>query len=190
MSTPLSQALTEHTEAVASLAAVAAEMEALCGRAILTLRSGGRLLLLGNGGSAALCQHVATELMVRFRRDRQALAAIALSADAALLTAIANDISFDQVFARQVEALAHAGDLVLAASTSGESENVVRAMLTARARGCVTAALLGGSGGRLRALVDIAVVVPSNRVDLLQECHLVLGHFLCDQIERAFVDGC
>jgi D-sedoheptulose 7-phosphate isomerase len=185
----LRQALNEHAEAVASLPAVASDMEALAARAITTLRSRGRLLLLGNGGSAALCQHIATELVVRFRRERAALPALALGADAALLTAVANDLSFDAVFERQVEALAQPGDLVLGVSTSGASENVVRAMLAARARGCVTAALLGGDGGRVRSVVDIAVVVPTDKVDRVQECHLVLCHFLCDEIERAFTDA-
>ncbi len=189
MSTPLGQALAEHATAAASLESVASEMDALVACAIATLRSGGKLLLLGNGGSAALCQHLATELVVRFRRERAPLAAMALGADGAVLTAAANDLSFDAVFARQVEALARPGDLVLAASTSGESENVLRAMAAARARGCPTAALLGKNGGRLRSAVDIAVVVPSAQVGRVQECHLILGHFLCDEIEKAFTDG-
>lgn len=189
MSETLQRALAEHGEALSAVATLAPELDALAGRAMRTLRAGGKLLLLGNGGSAALCQHVATELVARFRRDRPALAAIALTADSTLLTAVANDSSFDRVFSRQVEALARPGDLVLAASTSGESENVVRGVQAARERGCATAALLGGTGGRVRALVDIAIQVPGCRADRIQELHLLLAHCLCDEIERAFADG-
>jgi len=189
MTTPLGRALAEHAAAAASLESAASEMDALVACAIATLRSGGKLLLLGNGGSAALCQHLVAELVVRFRRERAPLAAMALVADGAILTAAANDLSFDTVYARQVEALARPGDLVLGVSASGESENVLRAMAAARARGCPTAALLGGNGGRLRSAVDIAVVVPITQVSLVQECHLVLGHFLCDEIEKAITDG-
>jgi len=185
----LRRLVTEHGEAVASLAALDSVMDALAERATATLRAGGTLLLIGNGGSAALCQHIATELVVRFRRERAALAALALTADSALLTAVANDACFDAVFARQVEALARPGDLLRAASTSGDSENVVRGVQAARERGCATAALLGHDGGRLRSLVDIAVVVPDRRVDRVQECHLLLAHCLCDEIERAFGDA-
>jgi D-sedoheptulose 7-phosphate isomerase len=189
MASTLERALTAHLEAAGALANLAREMDALAALANATLRAGGKLLLLGNGGSAALCQHIATELVARFRRDRPALAAIALTTDAVLLTAVANDLAFDLIFSRQVEALAQPGDLVLGASTSRESENVVRGIQAARTRGCATAALLGGDGGRLRCLVDIAVVVPSREVDRVQECHLFLGHYLCDEIERAFADA-
>jgi D-sedoheptulose 7-phosphate isomerase len=148
-----------------------------------SLRRGGKLLFFGNGGSAADSQHLAAEFVNRFLRQRGALAAVALTTDTSALTSIGNDLGFDQVFARQVEALGRAGDVVVAISTSGGSPNVLRAVETARRLGCVTVALTGGSGGALAAAVDEAFVVPSAETPRIQETHITLGHALCALVE-------
>ena len=148
------------------------------------LRQGGKLLLFGNGGSAADAQHLATEFVVRFKVNRKALPAIALTTDTSILTAIGNDFGFDHIFERQVEALCTSKDLVIGISTSGNSENVVRGLSAARRLGAVTAALLGGDGGRIRELADHALIVPSTVTARIQEVHILLGHILCDYVEE------
>jgi len=150
-----------------------------------TFRAGGKLLLCGNGGSAADCQHMATELVSRLTIDfeRPGLPAIALPADSSYLTAYANDCGYDGVFARQVQALGKPGDILIGISTSGGSANVVRAMRAARQVGIRTIALIGG-GGILQELADIAIAVPSTFTQYIQEAHLVIEHILCDIVER------
>ncbi len=149
---------------------------------------GGKLLLFGNGGSAADAQHVACELVSRFTRERQALPAIALTTDTSILTAISNDNAFDRVFARQIEALGRQGDVALAISTSGRSPNVVEALKTARAGGLTTIALTGRDGGPAGAGADIHINVPSESTPRVQEVHLTLLHVICDLVESAWVD--
>jgi D-sedoheptulose 7-phosphate isomerase len=150
-----------------------------------SFRSGGKLMLCGNGGSAADCQHVAAELVSRLTMayERPGLPAIALTTDSSFLTAFANDINFEDVFARQVQALGRPGDVLLGISTSGNSKNVVRAVEHARAQGIATIALLG-AGGVLPDLVDVAIQVPSTTTMLIQQTHLALEHALCDLVER------
>lgn len=174
-------------------AAVARQVQDACAGSILdtarllaaTFRSGGTLLLCGNGGSAADCQHVAAELVSRLSADfeRPALPAIALTTDSSFLTAFANDHGFDNVFARQVQALGRPGDLLLGISTSGNSTNIIRAVTAAQEAGMRTVALTG-QGGRLRELVDVAIAVPSTNTQYIQEAHLVIEHVLCDLVER------
>lgn len=149
-----------------------------------TLARGGRLFFCGNGGSAADAQHLAAEYVVRFRRSRKALPAMALTTDTSVLTAGANDFGFQTVFARQVEALGREGDLLLLHSTSGNSENLLRAAEAARARGMGTVAFLARDGGRLRGMVDRALVVPTDDTARAQELHLALGHVVCDLVEE------
>lgn len=149
-----------------------------------TLGAGGRLLFCGNGGSAADAQHLAAEYVVRFRRERRGLAALALTTDTSVLTAASNDYGFETVFARQVEALGRPGDLLFLHSTSGESENLLRAAESARAAGVRTVALLARGGGRLRGLVDFALVVPTDVGARAQELHLAIGHLVCDLVEE------
>lgn len=156
------------------------------GMAVETLRRGGRLLFFGNGGSAADAQHLAAELVGRFRLERAPLPALALTTDTSALTAIANDWDFGEIFARQVEALGKPGDLAIALSTSGTSRNVLRGVEAARARGLKTIGLTGGDGGRLAALVDLALVVPSRSTARIQEVHIIIGHALCEVVDRAF----
>lgn len=151
-----------------------------------SLRRGGKLLVCGNGGSAADAQHIAAELVGRLApgRERQPLPALALTTDTSALTAIGNDYGFEQLFARQVQALGRPGDALLGISTSGNSGNVIEAVRCARTLGMRSIALLGGEGGRLRALVDLAIVVPSAATARIQEGHITIGHILCDLVER------
>lgn len=149
-----------------------------------TLRGGGTVFLCGNGGSAADAQHIATEYVVRYMKNRRGLAAVALTTDTSLLTAAANDLGFDQVFARQVEALVRPGDLLIIHSTSGSSPNVVRAAEAARAKGVRVIAFLARDGGQLLPLADVAIVVPTNRTDRAQELHLCLEHVICEAVEE------
>lgn len=154
---------------------------------IEALGAGNKALFCGNGGSAADCQHIATELVSSLRHDfaRPALAAIALTTDSSLLTAYSNDFGFAGVFRRQVEALGRPGDVLIGVSTSGGSENVVQAMEAARGAGLRTIALTGAGGGRLAALADVAVRVPAQDTQHVQEAHIMIGHVLCDLVERA-----
>ena len=150
------------------------------------LAGGGKLLVMGNGGSAADAQHIAAELVGRFKLERPGLPAIALSTDSSILTAWSNDYSFDTVFSRQVEALARPGDIVWGISTSGNSVNVVRAFEAARTMGATTLGLLGRDGGRLLALSDHAIVVPLAETDRIQTAHLLIYHALCGYLDEAF----
>jgi len=159
-------------------------VERLASRYARALAGGGTLFFAGNGGSAADAQHLAAEYVVRFSHNRKALAAMALTTDTSLLTACGNDIGFDELFARQVEALVRPGDLLVLHSTSGESPNVVRAAQAARAKGAGVVALLGKGGGQLKALVDDCLVVPSDETAHIQEVHLAVEHVICELVER------
>jgi D-sedoheptulose 7-phosphate isomerase len=148
------------------------------------LAAGGKLLIFGNGGSAADAQHIAAELTIRFVRERRALPALALTTDSSALTACSNDLGFEQVFSRQIEALGCPGDVALGISTSGNSPNVVRALSCARSQGLKVAALAGRDGGRLRGIADPLVVVPAEETARIQEMHVLMGHILCADIEH------
>jgi D-sedoheptulose 7-phosphate isomerase len=148
-----------------------------------TVQRGGTLLFCGNGGSAADAQHMATEYVVRYMRNRRAYPAIALTTDTSLLTAAGNDLGFEQVFSRQVEALARPGDLLVIHSTSGNSPNVLRAAEAAKARGVAVLAFSARDGGALRALADHSIVIPTTRTDRAQELHLCIEHIICDLVE-------
>lgn len=153
---------------------------------VVALDRGGKLLLFGNGGSAADAQHVASELVWRFERTRRALAAVALVGDGSVLTSIANDAAYDRVFARQIEALGRPGDVALGISARGQSASVVRALESARAGGLRTIALTGADGGAVGAVADIHVNVPDTSIARVQEVHRTLLHVMCDLVERAF----
>ncbi|MEI8355854.1 MAG: D-sedoheptulose 7-phosphate isomerase [Deltaproteobacteria bacterium] len=148
------------------------------------LRGGNKLLLMGNGGSAADAQHFAAEIVGRFRMERRGLPAISLSTDTSILTAIGNDYGFEVIFSRQVEALAEEGDVVIGLSTSGSSENVFTALSLAHEMGCRTIALLGRDGGSIKNIVDIDLTVPSQDTPRIQEGHITIIHVLCDLIEK------
>lgn len=155
---------------------------------VTALKAGRKVLFFGNGGSAADAQHLAAELVVRYRLNRRALPAIALTTDTSILTAHSNDYGFDSVFARQVEALAQPGDVVVGISTSGTSRNVVAGLEAARARGCVVVSFTGENGADCAALAHHAYCVPTPVTAFAQECHLLAGHVLCEYVEAAFRD--
>ena len=179
-----------HEVARRTEAALGAAFAKLLGACVTSVRNGGKLMLFGNGGSAADSQHLATELTVRYKRDRAAIAAIALTTDTSALTAGGNDLGFDQIFARQIEALGRRGDVALAISTSGKSPNILAALKRAKAMGIVTAALSGKGGGDLAGLADHLLVVPSDTTARIQEMHITLGQMLCGalEIELGLVD--
>jgi D-sedoheptulose 7-phosphate isomerase len=148
------------------------------------IRGGGKLLIFGNGGSAADAQHIAAELVIRYHSDRPAIAAIALTTDTSALTAGANDLGFETIFSRQVEALGRPGDVAVGISTSGRSPNVLAGLRVARARGLRTTGLTGGDGGELPSLCDASLIVPSRVTARIQEMHIFLGHMLCKALEQ------
>jgi D-sedoheptulose 7-phosphate isomerase len=148
-----------------------------------SVRQGGKLLFFGNGGSAADAQHIAAELVIRYKKDRKAIAAIALTTDTSTLTACGNDMGFDALFERQIEALGRPGDVAVGISTSGKSPNVLRGLRQARAAGLKTVGLSGGTGGELAATCDALIVVPSPVTARIQEMHITIGHMLCVALE-------
>lgn len=148
------------------------------------LVKGNKLLLAGNGGSAADAQHIASEFVGQFSGDRPGIAALALTTDTSALTSVANDYGFEQVYSRQVAALGRAGDVLLAISTSGNSANIVAAVDAARATGILTVGLTGASGGRMRQRCDLCLQVPSDDTPRIQEAHILVGHILCALVER------
>ena len=154
---------------------------------VRVIRSGGTVVIFGNGGSAADAQHFAAELVGRYRRERPGLRAIALTTDTSILTAVGNDYGFEEVFARQVEALSGPGDLAIGLSTSGSSENVVRGLLAARRRGAATIALGSARGGRMVEHADVAILVPSSDTPRIQEAHIALIHALSELVDEELV---
>lgn len=151
---------------------------------VAAFRRGNTLLICGNGGSAADAQHLAAEFVNRYKIDRPPLPAIALTTDSSILTSIGNDFSFEEIFSKQVEALAKPGDILLGITTSGNSPNILRAFKAAKAKGVLCMALLGRDGGQARALADLAVVVPHQETARIQEAHLVLEHTLCELVDE------
>ncbi len=186
----LRQVIEEHSRVLEET--LATQMESFQKAAALAedcLQAGGRILIFGNGGSAADAQHFAAELVGRFEQDRHGLPALALTVNSSSLTAISNDYGFDRVFARQVEALARPGDLVIAISTSGESENVVKAARVARQAECKVVGMTGASGGSLADVCDALIAVPSRTVARVQEVHEICLHALAALLERRFFGG-
>jgi D-sedoheptulose 7-phosphate isomerase len=168
-------------------AALLATAQAIAAAVIGALRSGNKVLLVGNGGSAADAQHIAAEIIGRYKQERPAWAAIALTTDTSALTAIGNDYGFEQIFARQIEGLGQRGDLLLALSTSGRSPNILAALRTARARGLVTIGFTGSKGEALGALCDHLLVSPSDDTAVIQQIHLAFAHGICAEIEQAMM---
>jgi D-sedoheptulose 7-phosphate isomerase len=188
MTSPAAQTVSRH---LLGLAALAETVERELSTAIVgvadevvgTFELGGKVMFCGNGGSAADAQHLATEYVVRFRRNRRPLPAIALTTDTSLLTAAANDFGFEQVFARQVEALGAAGDLLILHSTSGVSPNLIAAARAARTKGVRSVALLARGGGPLASEVDLPLVLPTDEGAHAQELHIAIGHIICEVVE-------
>ena len=183
-SEPLARSLKEHLKAIeALLDSRLGDIDA-AGRLIWeALKAGNKILLCGNGGSAADAQHIAAELVGRYEQQRRAFPAISLTTDTSALTALGNDYGYEAVFARQVEALGVSGDVLIAISTSGKSSSVVKAADQARALGCKTIALTGCSGEPLASHCDLAVVVPSDRTSRVQEAHITIGHLWCEMVD-------
>lgn len=179
----LAENVAAHMATVDALPGLGAVLEQAARRSAACLRAGGKLLLCGNGGSASDAQHFASEMMGRFLEHREPYAAVALTADGALLTCVGNDYAFDEVFSRQVRGLGRAGDVLFAISTSGNSANVIEAARQARLLGMGVIGLLGRDGGRLAAECEIALVVPSQSTARIQEAHILLIHTLCESIE-------
>jgi D-sedoheptulose 7-phosphate isomerase len=168
-------------------AALLASARKIAAVIIAALRAGNKLLIIGNGGSAADAQHIAAEIVGRYKRDRPGYAAVALTTDTSALTAIANDYGFEQIFARQVEGLGLRGDVLLALSTSGRSPNILAALGTARERGLVTIGFTGSKGEVLRALCDHLLISPSDDTAVVQQIYLAVAHGICDEIEQAMM---
>ena len=182
---PLLAALAELAETAELVARdLAPDIERALEMVRATVKQGGTLLFCGNGGSAADAQHLATEYVVRYMRNRRAYPAIALTTDSSLITAAGNDLGFDHIFSRQVEALGKCGDLLVIHSTSGNSPNVLRAAETAKALGIPVLALTKRNGGALRTIADHTIMVPTDRTDRAQEIHLCIQHAICDAIEQ------
>jgi len=161
------------------------DIAALAALVLSTVEAGGKIMFCGNGGSAANAQHLATEYVVRFARERRAVAALALTTDTSLLTAGANDYGFDTIFSRQIEALGRPGDILVLHSTSGDSENLIAAVEAAKVLDIRTVALLAKGGGRLKSVVDQALVVPTQSTARAQELHLAIGHIVCEIVDKA-----
>jgi D-sedoheptulose 7-phosphate isomerase len=180
------RALHERTRLMNDLATPEMErsIEQLIDRMTTAMARDRKVLLFGNGGSAATAQHVAAELVGRYERTGRALPAMALTTDSSIMTAVANDYGYDRVFERQIEGLARPGDVAIAISTTGQSKNVLRGLRAATRRGAATAALLGKGGGLARRLAEEAIVVPSSRTPLIQEAHHIIMHVVCEAIDR------
>jgi D-sedoheptulose 7-phosphate isomerase len=181
--TLIQRALDEHQAAVAATMALVPQIEALADRLKACLDAGGKIVLMGNGGSAADAQHIAAELVGRFKRERGGMAALALTTDTSILTSVGNDYGFEHVFARQVGALCGPNDALIGISTSGNSGNVVRAIEEGKRLSLYCVGLLGGSGGKLKEMCDFALIAPSDDTPRIQEIHILIGHILCELLE-------
>ena len=177
--------LKEHQEMIAKLADCTDLIELVGQVLIETLKQGGKILLCGNGGSAADCQHIAAELVVQYQKNRKALAAIALTTDSSILTAHSNDFGFETVYSRQIEAIANEKDCLIAISTSGCSKNILKAVEVANLKGLTVIGLTGNEGGELISHATHSIVVPSNITARIQEAHILIGHWWCGAIEEA-----
>jgi len=184
----MSESLKSHLAAAEKIVSLRQPIESIAGSIINTFKNGGKVILMGNGGSAADAQHLAAELVGRYRMERKAFDAIAITTDTSIVTAVGNDYGAAHIFTRQIEAHAKRGDCVIGISTSGNSANVVEAIKVAREFGCRTFALLGCGGGQLKDLVDAAAVVDSAETPRIQECHILIGHIICDLVERGMSD--
>lgn len=181
------RAIAEHIEVVRKVGEQRHVLETIAVAMAATLHEGGKILWCGNGGSAADSQHLAAEIVGRFRRERRGLPSLALTTDTSILTAVANDYGYDTVFSRQVEALGGSGDLLVGISTSGNSRNVVAALETARAAGMTTVAFTGAGGGKLGEIADHLFAVGSRDTARIQEAHILAGHMLCDWVELSWL---
>lgn len=160
------------------------QVDTLAAQIVKSLKAGGKVILMGNGGSAADAQHIAAEFVGRYKKERKSFPALALNTNTSSLTAIGNDYGYDNTFSRQVEGFAKPGDIVIGISTSGNSPNVYKALELAKQLGCYTAALLGKDGGTIKNIVDMPIVVKTHNTPRVQECHIFIGHTLCELAEK------
>ena len=168
-----------------SLIALQVDLIEKAARLILrAVQNGNKVMFFGNGGSASDSQHLAAEFVGRYEKERRALAAIALTTDTSILTAVGNDYGFDRIFERQIEALGKKGDVAVGISTSGNSKNVILGVTKAKSLGLGTIGLLGRGGGELKSRVDVPIVIPSQKTSRVQECHIMIGHILCERIDE------
>lgn len=186
--TPYSAELNEHISVMEALYEMEPIIEEAGSKLVSCLQAGGKVLLLGNGGSAADAQHISAEIVGRYKTERKGLPAIALTTDTSILTAVSNDYGFESVFSRQVEALANKGDIVIVYSTSGNSANVLKAVEAAKDKEAYVIAMAGETGGKLKAVVDLCLCVPSTNTPRIQEAHAFIGHRMCAQVDAGFVD--
>ncbi|HOV14553.1 MAG TPA: D-sedoheptulose 7-phosphate isomerase [Spirochaetota bacterium] len=180
------KAIDEHIEIMTGLKKIEAKISTLGNKLSETLKKGNKVLIMGNGGSAADSQHIAAEIVGRYKKERRGLPAIALSTDTSIITALGNDYSYDYIFKRQIEALAVKGDLVIGLSTSGNSKNVIEAISEAKKIGCYTVGLLGKDGGKLKELVDFEITIEVNNTPRVQEAHTFIYHTICEILDEAY----
>lgn len=179
----LNSELTAHQTMVAQLHTIFPQVVEVANALRASLQNGGKLLIMGNGGSAADSQHIAAEIVGRYKKERRGMPAIALTTDTSILTSVGNDYGYDYIFARQIEALCRPEDIVIGITTSGNSKNVVNAIIEANSIGATTVGLTGGTGGKLLELCKFNLVMPSSETPRIQEAHIFIGHSLCDMLE-------
>jgi D-sedoheptulose 7-phosphate isomerase len=160
------------------------QINTLAAQIIKCFKAGGKIILMGNGGSAGDAQHIAAEFVGRYKKERKSYPAIALNTNTSTITAVGNDYGYDMTFSRQTEGFARPGDIVIGISTSGNSANVYKALEVAKQKGCYTAAFLGKDGGTIKNIVDLPIIVKTNNTPRVQECHIFLGHTLCELVEK------
>lgn len=165
---------------------LSAQIQTLADEIIRAFKNGNQVILMGNGGSAGDAQHIAAEFVGRYKKERRSFPALALNTNTSTVTAVGNDYGYDVVFSRQIDGFARKGDVVIGISTSGNSKNVQLALELAKQRGCYTAALLGKDGGTIKNVADLPLVVKCNNTPHVQECHIFIGHLVCDLVDRAF----
>ena len=176
----------EHLKVAKNMSTLTSQVEVAARLCIDSLNNGGKILIFGNGGSAADAQHIAAEMVGRYKAERKGLPAIALTTDTSALTSIGNDYGYDRVFDRQVEALANKGDMAIGISTGGSSGNVISALKLAKEMGCRTIGFSGRDGGEMNTLCDVNLVVPAQDTPRIQEMHIVIGHTICHLVDQAF----
>ena len=188
MTNIIKNAISAHQGVIAQLETLSPQIEALSQKMLQCLQAGGKIVWMGNGGSAADSQHLAAEMVVRYQTERRGLASIALTTDTSILTAAGNDYGFEYVYARQVEALCSDKDVIIGISTSGNSANVLKAMQAGRVLGAYTVGMTGAGGGKLATLCDLLIAVPTPVTARAQEAHILIGHMLCELIDNAYAN--
>jgi len=188
MKTIIENEFSEHLKVAQTMSSLTDRVEIATQLCIDSLKNGGKILIFGNGGSAADAQHIAAEMVGRYKVERKGLPAIALTTDTSALTSIGNDYGFNHVFDRQVEALANKGDVVIGISTGGSSDNVISALKLAKETGCKAIGFSGSDGGEMNTICDVNLVVPAEDTPRIQEMHIVIGHTICHLIDLAFKD--